>query len=189
MRIVAGTAKGRPLQGPKNAEKIRPTADRVRETLFNILGQFFDEGTEVLDLYAGTGALALEALSRGCSRAVLVDQDREAITLCRDNAAALGFAAQIELLPMSVDKALTQLARSQRRFSLILADPPYDATHVQKILEKAAPVLLEGGRLVIEHGKKEASPQTLGPLVKDDERRFGDTVLSLYSVARSTADE
>src|SRR4051794_21286152 len=100
MRIVAGTARGRPLEGPK-AAGIRPTADRVRETLFNVLGQFLD-GERVLDLFAGTGALSLEALSRGASSAVLVDRDRAAIGLCERNATSLGFRDRVELIESSV---------------------------------------------------------------------------------------
>ena len=95
MRIVAGSAKGRALTGPKaTSEHIRPTADRVRETIFNVLGQWL-EGERVLDLYAGTGALGLESLSRGASAVVLVDSDREAQALCRANTDALGFTAQV----------------------------------------------------------------------------------------------
>ncbi|AKQ66651.1 16S rRNA (guanine(966)-N(2))-methyltransferase [Myxococcus hansupus] len=98
MRIVAGTVKGRALAGPKSTSRhIRPTADRVRETLFNVLGQFLD-GQRVLDLYAGTGALGLEAVSRGAGQAVLVDQDREALGLCRQNVDSLGLAGQVEIV-------------------------------------------------------------------------------------------
>src|SRR5688572_2885467 len=102
MRIVAGTAKGRALAGPKATSRhIRPTADRVRETLFNILGQWLD-GQCVLDLYAGTGALGLEALSRGAARAALVDSDREALALCRQNTEHLGFSDRVDILGQPV---------------------------------------------------------------------------------------
>src|SRR5438132_1215848 len=127
MRIVAGSARGRPLKGPKSAEVIRPTADRVRETLFNVLGQWL-EGQSVLDLYAGTGALALEALSRGAAKAVLVDRDREAQALIRANAESLGFEGRVELLAMPVERAFAALAG--RRFELVFADPPYAASAV-----------------------------------------------------------
>ena len=103
MRIVAGTHRGRPLVGPKGPG-LRPTADRVRESLFNLLGQFF-EGGEVLDLYAGTGALAFEALSRGMSRAVLVDPGAESARLVAENARALEMEGRIELLRMPVVRA------------------------------------------------------------------------------------
>src|SRR4051812_28311593 len=123
MRIVGGTARGRPLAGPKH-EGLRPTADRVRETLFNVLGQAFD-GERVLDLYAGTGALAFEALSRGASHAVLVDPDRAAVKLCEANAATLGFADRVEILSLKADRAVDRLCKAERTFELIFADPPY----------------------------------------------------------------
>src|SRR5947209_7907908 len=103
MRIIAGSARGRTLLGPKG-EDIRPTSDKVRQSLFNILGQWL-EG-RVLDLYAGTGALGLEAISRGAERAVLVDSGREAKELIAKNVAALGFSAQTEVLAMPAETAL-----------------------------------------------------------------------------------
>src|SRR5215510_10826844 len=123
MRIVAGKARGHHLLGPRSSN-IRPTADRVREAIFNVLGQWMD-GWSVLDLFAGTGALALESISRGARRAVMVDEDKEAVRLCRTNAAALGFKEQVEILAMPVTRALAQLQRAGERFELIFADPPY----------------------------------------------------------------
>src|SRR4051812_22385732 len=97
MRIVAGSAKGRGLLGPKSSSSlIRPTSDRVRETIFNILGQWMHG--QVLDLFAGTGALALEALSRGAESAVLVDSSEEGTNLCRLNSEALGFVDRVEIV-------------------------------------------------------------------------------------------
>ncbi len=156
MRIVAGTHRGRPLAGPRGAG-LRPTADRVRESLFNLLGQFF-EGGEALDLYAGTGALAFEALSRGVSRAVLVDQGAEAARLVTENARALGLLGSIELLRMPVARALPRLAAEGR-------------------------LLADGGTLVVEHGRREPAPELLAGLQRIDARRFGDTVVSLYRSA------
>jgi 16S rRNA (guanine(966)-N(2))-methyltransferase RsmD len=168
------------LQGPKG-KGIRPTADRVRETLFNILGQWMD-GLKVLDLYAGTGALALEAISRGAERAVLVDQDREAVQLCRDNAGGLGFADRVEILNQPVARAAEQLNRASRSFDLVFADPPYAALVVPQILELVTKngLLAEGGTLVIEHDKREEAPETFESLARLDQRRFGDTLVSIY---------
>lgn len=179
MRIVAGSAKGRPLLGPKDAKTIRPTADRVRETLFNVLGQFLD-GERVLDLYAGTGALAFEALSRGASEAVLVDRDREALSLCRANAANLGFEAQVEILAMPVAKGLEKLKREGSRFDLVFADPPYATEAVMMLLDGVGPLLTDNATLVLEHGKTESSPEAHGALTRIDQRRFGDTLVSMY---------
>ena len=137
MRILSGSARGRPLKGPKGPG-IRPTADRVRETLFNVLGQYL-EGGEVLDLFAGTGALALEALSRGAARAVLVDSGREALGLIRENAAALGFAERCEVLPSDALRALEHLGREGRRFALVFADPPYAQKVIADLLQGMVP--------------------------------------------------
>ncbi|HZI15877.1 MAG TPA: 16S rRNA (guanine(966)-N(2))-methyltransferase RsmD [Myxococcus sp.] len=182
MRIVAGTAKGRALAGPKPTSKhIRPTADRVRETLFNVLGQFLD-GQAVLDLYAGTGALGLEALSRGAGRAVLVDQDREALGLCRQNTDFLGFGTQVEILSQPVDRALTALGRKGERFELVFADPPYAARVVETVLEgvTGAGLLTPGAMVVVEHDKREPAPEAHAGLTREDQRRFGDTLVSFY---------
>ncbi len=183
MRIIAGSAKGRTLEGPGPKGKgIRPTADRVRETLFNILGQFLDGGT-VLDLYAGTGALGLEALSRGARKAVLVDSDREAVRLCQQNAQGLGFEAQVEVLAQAVERALPRLGQEGRRFEWVFADPPYGAKALMQILQGvvAAGVLAPGGTLLVEHDKREEAPEAHGPLTRTDQRRFGDTVVSFYT--------
>jgi 16S rRNA (guanine(966)-N(2))-methyltransferase RsmD len=157
---------------------IRPTADRVRQTLFDVLGQWCD-GLTVLDLFAGTGALALEALSRGAARAVLVDSGKEALALCRANVAALGFEPQVEVLAMTASSALRLLGRRQAPFDLIFADPPYALQAGTSVLEGvvAGGLLSPGGRVVIEHAGDEAIVPALALL---DQRRFGDTVTSIY---------
>jgi len=181
VRIVAGSARGRPLKGPKDARVIRPTADRVRETLFNVLGQWMD-GLAVLDLYAGTGALGLEALSRGAARLVMVDRDREAQGLCRENAAALGFTDKARLLARPVDEALGQLAADGERFEVIFADPPYAARAAAELLEQLGrhPVCAAGGLVVVEHDRREDAPDSGAGFVREDARRFGDTVVTFY---------
>ena len=183
MRIVAGTHRGRPLVGPKGPG-LRPTADRVRESLFNLLGQFF-EGGEVLDLYAGTGALAFEALSRGMTHAVLVDQGAEAARLVAENARALGLEGSIALLRMPVARALPRLAGEGRRFSLVFADPPYAEGAVAEVVRGVGEgqLLADGGTLVVEHGRREVVPDTLAGLDRVDSRQFGDTVVSLFRSA------
>jgi 16S rRNA (guanine966-N2)-methyltransferase len=184
MRIVAGSARGRVLAGPRpGSSHIRPTADRVRETLFNVLGQWL-EGQLVLDLYAGTGALALEALSRGATRAVLVDQDREAVALCQGNARSLGFEPQVEVLAQPVERAAKLLAQRGERFDLIFADPPYAARQVESVLEQVVGqgLLAAEGLLVVEHDRREPAPEEQGGLRRVDQRRFGDTLVSLYRV-------
>lgn len=182
MRIVAGSVRGRTLKAPKKADVIRPTADRVRESVFNVLGQTC-EGLTVLDLFAGTGALAFEALSRGATRAVLVDSGREAQQLCRENAEALGFTAQMELLPLPAERGIGKLSERGDRFELIFADPPYAQTAVDNLLAwlTAHPLLAEGGRLVLEHSKHESAPEVAGAFTRIDQRVFGETVVSIFA--------
>ncbi|MBF5044017.1 16S rRNA (guanine(966)-N(2))-methyltransferase RsmD [Aggregicoccus sp. 17bor-14] len=185
MRIVAGSARGRPLAGPKpTSSHIRPTADRVRETLFNILGQTL-EGLRVLDLYAGTGALGLEAVSRGAARAVLVDQDREALSLCRANTQALGFEKQVEVLALPVARAADSLAKRGEPFDLVFADPPYAARMVEGVLELVAAggLLAPGGQVVVEHDKRESAPEAHAGFSRVDQRRFGDTLVSFFTTS------
>jgi 16S rRNA (guanine966-N2)-methyltransferase len=170
MRIIAGSAKGRPLQAPGNAKGVRPTADRVRETLFNVLGQWMD-GLAVLDLFAGTGALAFEALSRGAGRAVLVDLDT---SIAAQNAQALGF--DVTLLKLPALKAVEQLGKRGEKFDLVFSDPPYADEVGAEILAAVRPLLNPGARVVIEHSKRETMPEE----GRIDERRFGDTVVSIY---------
>jgi 16S rRNA (guanine(966)-N(2))-methyltransferase RsmD len=184
MRIVAGSAKGRALAGPKSTSKhIRPTADRVRETLFNVLGQWL-EGHSVLDLYAGTGALGLESISRGAKNAVLVDSDREALALCRTNTDALGFAERVEIVSQPVERALQTLGRRGDKFDLIFADPPYAARVVEGVLDGLAKhgLLAPEGTVVIEHDKREPAPESHAGFERVDQRRFGDTLVSLFRI-------
>jgi len=184
VRIVAGSARGRPLKGPRDARVIRPTADRVRETVFNMLGQWMD-GLAVLDLYAGTGALGLEALSRGAARLVMVDRDGEAQGLCRDNAATLGFADKARLLARPVDEALGALHAEGERFDVIFADPPYAARAVADLLDQLGrhPVCTPGGLVVVEHDRREEAPGSGAGFTREDGRRFGDTVVTFYRAA------
>ena len=182
MRIIAGTAKGRALKGPRGSD-LRPTADRVRESIFNVLGQWLD-GLRVLDLFAGTGALGLEAVSRGAQEAVLVDSGREALELCRHNAQVLGMAAQVRVWPGKVDGRT--LAALPGPFDLVFADPPYadfDPARLLALLAAAPQLVAPGGRVVLEHEKRVEAPQVFAKFQRIDARRFGDTAVSLYARA------
>jgi 16S rRNA (guanine(966)-N(2))-methyltransferase RsmD len=177
MRIVAGTARGRPLVAPRGSST-RPTSDKIRGAVFNILGQFFDGG-EVVDLYAGTGALALEALSRGCARAVCIDSDRQAAEAIRRNAAACGFADRVEVRTEPVEAALARLPRNA--FSLAFVDPPY-ALGPEAALGALATLLHRGGRVVAEHDVRRAPPDRSGELALVDRRAYGTTGISIYQL-------
>ncbi|MBL8917474.1 MAG: 16S rRNA (guanine(966)-N(2))-methyltransferase RsmD [Myxococcaceae bacterium] len=179
MRIVAGSARGRTLKTPRGSDVTRPTADRVRETIFNVLGQTCD-GLRVLDLFAGTGALGLEALSRGAAQAVLVDSGREAVGLCRENVKALGFEARARVIAAPVTKAVEQLATEGGRFELVFSDPPYAARAGVEVLTAIEPLVTAEGVAVIEHGADEALPEQVGRWQRLDERAFGATVVSIF---------
>jgi 16S rRNA (guanine966-N2)-methyltransferase len=181
MRIIAGAARGRLIAAPQGSETIRPTADRVRQSLFNVLGQWF-EGLAVLDCYAGTGALALEALSRGASTAVLIDSGKEARALCTRNLDSLGFADRAQFLALPVERGLAQLAKQGRRFGLVFADPPYGARVGNQLLAwfNELDLLEPGAALVLEHAQAEALPPTVGRLQCSDARRYGETAVSIF---------
>jgi 16S rRNA (guanine966-N2)-methyltransferase len=174
-RIIAGTARGRPLQAPRG-EGTRPTSDKVRGAVFNVLGQFF-AGGDVLDLYAGTGAMALEALSRGCTRAVCVEADRFAIEVLQRNAAACGFGDRVEVVRARLPEALARVARG--RFALAFVDPPY-AEGPEAVLAALDGALAPGGLAVAEHDARRPPAERFGALVLVDARAYGGTGISIY---------
>jgi 16S rRNA (guanine(966)-N(2))-methyltransferase RsmD len=174
-RIIAGAARGRRLAAPRGTGT-RPTSDKVRGAVFNVLGQFF-EGGAVLDLYAGTGALALEALSRGCARATCVEADRATAELARENAETCGFADRVEVVRGRVADVLPRLAPSS--FALAFVDPPYEEGP-EAALALLGPVLLPGARVVAEHDARRPPGERYGPLALADRRRYGSTGVSIY---------
>ena len=182
MRITGGKLRSRRLVAPKG-DATRPSSDRVRESLFSILGSRCVDA-HVLDLFAGTGALAFEALSRGARGAVLVDRSREALTAIRANAATLGLANVSRIVSDSVERALATLDAADP-FDLVFVDPPYKDTSdgsVARILEALTrrSLLAPDGLLVLEHAERDASPDLPG-LARVDVRRYGDTALAFYA--------
>jgi 16S rRNA (guanine(966)-N(2))-methyltransferase RsmD len=150
----------------------------VRESVFNALGQFFDGG-DVLDLYAGTGSLGLEALSRGCERAVFVERDGRALAALRENLRRAGFRDRAQLVRDDVGRALDRLLAERRdAFNLIFADPPYRiaATEVERILSRLGVLLAPGGRVVIESGE---APVEADAGKKGVTRRYGGTFVTI----------
>ncbi len=180
MRVIGGTAKGRRVKSFKG-QYLRPTADRVKEALFNILPHDLS-GWKVLDLFAGTGNLTFEALSRGAEQACLVDVSREAAKMIRKNIEALGFSRSARVLGIPVLRAFHVLAGRGDKFDLILADPPYDKGWVERVLRSLAQeeLLEEDGILVVEHSTREGVKEIYGSMVLQDQRRYGGTCLSFY---------
>jgi 16S rRNA (guanine966-N2)-methyltransferase len=159
---------------------LRPTADRVRESLFARLGDL--EGAAVLDLFAGTGALGIEALSRGAASLVSVEFARGAVAALRANGAALHLQSSARVLVEDAAGAVRRLGRSGERFALDLADPPYASGEAQGALEALveAEVLAVGAVVVLERGSRHPSPSVVG-LALLDERRYGDTVITRFT--------
>lgn len=179
MRIVAGEFKGRRLQGPRGAAA-RPTADKAREALFSILGDI--SGVRVLDLFAGTGALALEALSRGAASAVLVERDRRMAAIARQNAeTVLGTAGdRLEIVRGDV---LRFLARARdARFDLVLIDPPYaDAARLAPKIRETLPAILASGAVVAVESDARSPLELAGQTINArSQHRYGDTLLSVF---------
>jgi 16S rRNA (guanine966-N2)-methyltransferase len=189
MRITGGRWRSRALDAPRGMAT-RPTSDRVREALFSMLvsdGLIGDEddteGPRVLDLYAGTGALAFEALSRGASAAVLVEHARDAVTAIRKNASALGVGRELVLFDTKVERALLKI---EGPFGVIFLDPPYADVRTPSfaaILTRAAVLLAPGGALVLEHASPDEPPVIPG-LPLDRTRKYGDSSVTLYRAAQ-----
>jgi len=175
VRIVAGSARGRRLVVPAG-EGTRPTSDKVRGAVFNVLGQFF-EGGRVLDLYAGTGALALEALSRGFASATCVEADPRAAAVILENAAACGFADRLTVMRRRVVAALPTLAAAAH--DLAFLDPPY-AEGPAGALALLDRVLRPGALVVAEHDRHAPLADRFGRLFLEDRRAYGDTGISIY---------
>ncbi|MFC4555602.1 16S rRNA (guanine(966)-N(2))-methyltransferase RsmD [Georgenia faecalis] len=181
-RIVAGTAGGRALRVPRTGT--RPTSERVREALFSRLEHAGAvDGARVLDLFAGSGALGLEAASRGARSVVLVEVARAAAELCRRNAREVGLAAVTEVVPA---KVATYLAGEPGEpFDLVLLDPPYDLApeEVAAALDRLAQGwLAPGATVVLEAARRAPATTWPEPLEDDGERRYGDTTLRFASV-------
>ncbi len=177
MRIIAGSARGRRIEAPEGRDT-RPTLDRVRENLFNIL-QNRTASARVLDLFAGSGALSLEALSRGASCAVMCDSDRKAHQAEKRNTETLGFSGQAEILLCDWKTAISQLKRQGREFDLIFLDPPYRMTDLREVAEGIEPLLAEDGEVILEHEAKQ--PVLFGDgFEKTDERKWGFCGMSFF---------
>ena len=175
MRIVSGAFKGRRLSTPKGMD-IRPTSDKVRQAIFNILPMEFPF-ERALDLFAGTGAMGLEALSRGAREATFVDSGAEAISLIKKNMESCGVEARV--YRSDAQASLKQFARKGEKFDLIIIDPPYSTTLLREALEAidSDGLLSPEGVIVAETAKRNALEADLKALEVYDERRYGDTVV------------
>jgi len=187
MRIIGGQARGRQIRLPAGC-RIRPTADRVKESLFNILHPV--EGAYFLDIYAGCGNVGLEALSRGARGSVFVEKDLRLVDAIRENLRLLGFEGQGEVIVAGAEQGLRRLGKRGERFDILFADPPYDEDFLPEILRclEGAELLAENGIIVLQHSVREDPKESLTQtLVMTDQRRYGDTLLSFLKKSTEEA--
>jgi len=190
VRVISGSAKGKRLAAFPGGT-IRPTPDRVREALFSILTSRMGslEGKTALDLFAGTGAMALEALSRGCRRAVLVDQGAQAVRIISSNLKTCGFEELATLVRGDVLQVLPRL-KGEGPFDLIFLDPPYGRDLVPKVVKSVSDLglLTSEGILCAESAREDAVPETIGALVRFDQRHYGSTSIHLFTLPEPEAE-
>jgi 16S rRNA (guanine(966)-N(2))-methyltransferase RsmD len=181
MRIIAGEFRGRILKAPHGLT-VRPTGDRARETLFDILGPRV-VGTRFLDLFAGTGAVGLEALSRGAAEAVFVENHPPALTALRANVEALGLGGRVRVLAGDWRAMLRILAREGSRFDIAFADPPYDTDLGDACLRspEAGAMLKSGGLAILEQRRSTPPPEAPPGFRMSRSRRAGESLFSFYA--------
>lgn len=186
LRIVAGERKGQRLRVPPG-ERVRPTSERLREAVFDVLLSRFGglEGVEVLDLFAGTGALGLEALSRGAAHCTFVESHRSVASVLRGNIAGLQYADRAEVLAFSYERALAMMAARGLCYDLLFIDPPYRM--LAEVSGRLAPVLLQmmrGAGLAVIEGPRAVAPEVGVPVLF--QRRYGDTLITVVGREETT---
>ncbi len=184
MRVIAGSAKGKELKFPRlpKGKRLKPLTGRVKEALFNILVSRV-AGGKFLDLFAGTGSVGIEALSRGASLAFFVENDRKVVQTLRENLEITGFSDRSEVFCLDVIRALSVIGRDGGKFDIIFIGAPYGDPVLEETLKKLAEISVveENGVIVAEHSVRQKMPESYGSLKKSRDARYGDTVLSLYS--------
>ena len=180
MRIMAGQLKGRRLVAPKGSA-VRPTSDSLRETLFNVLGPTLD-GARVLDGFAGTGAVGLEALSRGAAHVTFVERDRHALETLAGNIRHCGVeqACTVVRDDFITGRWMGRLA-APAVFELVWLDPPYEVADLDAVTAKTAGLVASGGRMVLEHSRRRDSPVSAGGIARVRNLVAGDSALSFYT--------
>lgn len=178
MRVITGSARGAKLQTLEGLAT-RPTSDRVKEAVFNII-QFDIEGRRVLDLFAGSGQLGIEALSRGASYGVFVDQSAEAVKVIKANLKKVKFDQKATVLQSDY---LRYLSSCSEKFDIIFLDPPYAQSHLENALQKISEIdiLSEGGIIICERPREKVMPAVVGDLICSKDYCYGKTAVNLYT--------
>jgi len=180
MRVISGSAKGRPLKAVPG-QHTRPTTDKVKEAIFSMIGPYFSGGT-VLDLFAGTGGLGIEALSRGAEHAVFVDLDRTSIAVVKSNLDATRFAGKAEVYRNEAVQAVKLLRKRGMKFDYIFLDPPYRMKLLDDLLLSMHEMGLinPGATIVMEHDADHDYPDTIGTMNRKRHTQYGEIAVSIY---------
>ncbi|WP_256439029.1 16S rRNA (guanine(966)-N(2))-methyltransferase RsmD [Leptotrichia sp. oral taxon 221] len=180
MRVTAGTLKNRKIKSREGRET-RPTLERIKEAIFSIIEDKVVDA-KFLDLYSGTGNIAIEALSRGAKRAVMIEQDKEALRIIIDNIDTLGLTNVSRAYKNDVSRAIEILGRKNEKFDIIFLDPPYKENISISTIEKVSEnnILAEGGIIISEHSIYEKMPEKIGNFVKYDERNYNKKIVTFY---------
>ncbi|WP_332262381.1 16S rRNA (guanine(966)-N(2))-methyltransferase RsmD [Paenibacillus sp. GSMTC-2017] len=189
MRVIAGVARGRALKAVPGTNT-RPTTDKVKEAIFSMIGPYFDGGT-VLDLFAGTGGLGIEAWSRGADKIILVDKEKTSIDIIRLNVKTAGAESAVEIYRNDAERALKALSKRDLKFTLVFLDPPYRMTEMDKLMNELAEtdMLDPDALVVVEHDASFRYPEEMTSFHQIKFAKYGDTAVTIYryeSIADST---
>lgn len=182
LRVIAGICKGRPLKAV-SGNLTRPTTDKVKESIFNIIGPYF-QGGQALDLYAGSGSLGIEALSRGMNNVIFVDQNSKAIEIIQFNLQKCNFESNAEVYRNDAKRALKALAKRDVKFDIIFLDPPYAKQRLKDEIEFIFnyQLLLPNGMIVTEHDAQICLPDLIGEFTCTRNEKYGDTAISIFQL-------
>ncbi|MEG0855046.1 MAG: 16S rRNA (guanine(966)-N(2))-methyltransferase RsmD [Terrisporobacter sp.] len=182
MRVISGKVRGLKLNAPKN-DDVRPTTDRVKESLFNMINSYMIE-SDILDLFAGTGSLGIECLSRGASRCIFVDSSKESIGIVKSNIKKARMENESVVLNTDFKSAIKSLASRNAEFDVIFMDPPYYKNMFSDALSAVDNnnLLKEDGIILVEHDTKDKFPNSIGRLYKSKDKKYGGTTITFYKM-------
>lgn len=181
MRVISGTARGKKLKSPEGQD-VRPTLDRIKEDMFNIIGPAI-RGKKVLDLFAGSGALGIEALSRGAEVCYFVDRDKKSLSLTRQNLASTQLTSKARLLETDAENAIKKLSSEGLKFDYIFIDPPYNLRIAETTLQKLQKynIIQEKAFIILETELEEVLPDHIDSLVKTKDKKYKNTRIVLLT--------
>lgn len=189
LRVISGKARGLKLDSPKNQD-VRPTTDRVKESLFNIINPYIRE-SNILDLFAGTGSLGIECLSRGAKNCVFVDKSKDSINIIKSNVKKARVENESTILNVDFKDAVKRLSSQNQKFDVIFMDPPYYENmfiECLKIIDELN-LLYEDGIIIVEHDTKDLFDESIGNLVKSRDKKYGNTTLTFYKLEAQDEQE